>query len=281
MRKVLVSSLILGVFLSLPVIANATSIGEAETLGRNKFSVGVDQEFLFNRDMELDENWYWSMPAGRSIDVKEEVDWLYRTTGKIGYGVLDNFDIYVKLGTADFKSKNSYSETGAGIGDDVGTITAEGDNAFVWGVGAKATYDFAENWIVGCDIQYLRHTNDLKGRDSWTQYRTNGTIFEISGDDIYGEVTFQEWHAAPYLAYKMGDFIPYVGGKYSNLRTDYKIKYATTGVGTDWNKPKFKADDNFGVFCGMNYKVGENFVLNVEGRFIDETAMSFGATCRF
>jgi opacity protein-like surface antigen len=276
-----VLSVCFALIVCLPLCVYAASIDGVETQGKNKLGVGVDQEFLFDRDMELKGNWYWNTPAGRTLETKEEVDWMYRTMAQINYGLFDNFDVYVKLGTVDFKSKNSYAEKGAGMGDDVGTIKVKGENAFVWGVGAKGAYNLTENWIIGCDVQYLRHTNDLKGRDSWTQYNLDGSIFEISGDDISGEVTFQEWHIAPYVAMKLGDFTPYVGAKYSDLRTSYKTKYATTAIGPDYNKPKFKADDNFGVFVGTDYKLGKNLRLNVEGRFIDETAMSFSATYKF
>jgi hypothetical protein len=109
MKKVL-NSIILGFFLCLPAVVYAASIGEIETQGRNKFSVGADQEFLFDRDMDLKSNWYWSTPAGRSLETKEEVNWLYRTMAKMNYGVLDNLDLYVKLGTADFENKNSYAK---------------------------------------------------------------------------------------------------------------------------------------------------------------------------
>jgi opacity protein-like surface antigen len=279
MKRILV--LILAFSFCIPLYVYAASIGEVETVGQNKFSIGVNQEFVFNRDMKLDKSWYWSMPAGRNIDVKEKVDSLYRTMGKVSYGLLDNLDVYVKLGVSDFKTKNSYSETGAGLGDDVGTIKLNGKNAFAWGVGTKGTIALAESWIIGCDIQYLNHKNKLKGRDSWTQYNPDGSIFEIDGDDITGNVTFHEWHVAPYVAYKIGNFVPYVGGKYSDMRMHYKTKYVNTAVTPDDNKPKFKADDNVGIFCGMNYNVGQHLMLNVEGRFIDETAMSFGASYRF
>lgn len=42
-----------------------------------------------------------------------------------------------------------------------------------------------------------------------------------------------------------------------------------------------KADNNVGVFIGSDYNITKNLSVNVEGRFIDETAMSIGATYKF
>jgi opacity protein-like surface antigen len=258
----------------------ASAAGRAETQGRNKVSVSIDQEILFNRDMELENGLYWNIPSGRTIGYTEEIDPLYSTMAKVSYGVLDNLDIYLRLGTSDYNSKCSYAETGTvgGVptGDDVGTIEINGENAFAWAIGAKGAYNLTKSWILGCDIQYLRHENDLKVNDSWTQYNVDGSVWGTGSDDYTGKVTFQEWHVAPYVALKLGNFVPYIGGKYSDLRTDYKLDWPP-----DNNKPEFKADHNFGVFLGTDYKIGKNFSINLEGRFVDETAMSFGATYGF
>ena len=265
----------------MPLCAHSASIGGAETQGKGKLGLGLDQEFVFDRDMKLQSGLYYNIPSTRATDYEEEIESLYRTMAKISYGVLENLDLYFRLGIADYDSRCKYSETGPvpgypTMGDDIGTVKSKGKNAFAWGIGAKGTYDLTENWIIGCDIQYLRHKNDLKINDSWTQYYTNGSVWGTGSDDYTGKVTFQEWHVAPYVALKLGNFVPYAGGKYSDVRTEYKLDWPP-----DNNKPKFKADHNFGVFVGSDYKIGKSFSLNVEGRFVDETAMSFGGSYKF
>jgi len=258
----------------------ASAAGRAETQGRNKVSVGIDQEILFNRDMKLENGLYYNIPVGRTISDTEKIDQVYSTMAKVSYGVLDNLDIYLRLGTSNYNSKYNYSETGTvgGLptGADIGTVKTKGEYGFAYGVGAKGTYDLTKSWILGCDIQYLRHTNDLKINDSWTQYNVDGSVWGTGSDDYTGKVTVQEWYVAPYVAFKLGNFVPYVGGRYSDLRTDYKLDWSP-----DNNKPEFRADHNFGVFLGTDYKIGKNFSINLEGRFVDETAMSFGATYGF
>ena len=270
MRKLIVLSLAL--LLCLPLVVYAASMGGAETQGQGKFAIGMDQEFVFDRDMELksmdpDQVVLW----GGTLETKPEIDSMYRTMVKANYGVLDNLDIYVKLGTADFKGKMPWTWTEAGDWEK-GTMKIEGDNAFAYGFGAKGTYNLKNDWIIGCDVQYLRHKNDYKGIDSWEDSTGD------SGEESFkGNVTFQEWQVAPYIAKKIGNFVPYLGVKYSDLRTKFKVTWKNDKVET-W---KIEADDNVGVFLGTDYKIGENWKLNLEGRFVDETAMSLAATYKF
>jgi opacity protein-like surface antigen len=73
---------------------------------------------------------------------------------------------------------------------------------------------------------------------------------------------------------KIGNFTPYLGAKYSDVRIKSKVDEVDV-------KFKFKADDNVGAFVGISYKIMEKLKVNLEGRFIDETAMSFGLTYKF
>ncbi len=270
MKKLILLSLI--TLLCLPVAVYAASIGGAETQGQGKFAIGLDQEFVFDRDMELKSiDPALDLDPDETFETKPEIDSVYRTMVKANYGLLENLDIYVKLGTADFKSNMDWTWTEAG-GWETGTMKIKGDNAFAYGFGAKGTYNLKNDWIIGCDVQYLRHKNDYKGIDSWEDSTGD------SGEESFkGNVTFQEWQVAPYIAKKIGNFVPYLGVKYSDLRTKFKVTWEDDEVET-W---KIEADDNFGVFLGTDFKIGDRFSLNLEGRFIDETAMSVGATYRF
>ncbi len=53
MKKLFI--LISGIFfvLSIGSIVHAASIGGAKTQGKDKLAIGLDQEFVFDRDMEL------------------------------------------------------------------------------------------------------------------------------------------------------------------------------------------------------------------------------------
>lgn len=250
MKKLLFGSLLIFLCLFIAVSGYAASVGEAETQGKGKVGIGVDQEFIFDRDMKYQkgtENMDWG---------KVEIDSMSRTMAKISYGLLDNLDLYVKLGAADAKVKGKAYDSWVGTDGSFGVNT---NNGFAWGLGAKATYELANDWFLGTDVQYLRHKQD--GRASYT------------GDPDWDvKYTFQEWQVAPYIAKRIGKFVPYAGVKYSDLRMNHKDIDGTI---------KFKADDNFGMFVGTGYKINDRLSLNAEGRFIDETAISVACTYKF
>lgn len=251
MRKLLFVGLIIA--LCLPITVYAASIGGIETQGKGKVAVGLEQELVFDRDLKFDKaNWDIT---GITVG-KAELDKLNRTMAKVSYGLLDNLDIYVKLGVADFKADVNYSDPWPGKG------VYDGKNALAYGFGMKGVYDLENDWLIGADVQYLRHRHDWSPKGY------------ISGEG--DKATIQEWHVATSVGYRMGDFLPYLGVKYSDLRAK-----AVWGGMEAGQYEKYKAADNIGVFVGTDYKLGESWKLNLEARFIDETAMSFGATYRF
>ena len=52
-------------------------------------------------------------------------------------------------------------------------------------------------------------------------------------------------------------------------------------VGSDAFVFKLKADHNVGSFVGTNYKIKPNLSLNLEGRFIDESAINVRVMYKF
>jgi len=267
-RKLIIISLV--TFLCLPLAVYASSIGGAETQGKGKVAVGLDQEIVFNRDLKFQKE---DPARDYSVEEKTKIDTMSRTMVKASYGLLENLDIYVKLGGVNFKAKDDYTNTYSPTDWDNGTIKTKGKYAFAYGFGAKGTYNLKDGWLVGCDIQYLRHKNNLKATDSGVSRGINP--YEFS--DYRGNIISQEWQVAPYVAKKLGNFTPYLGVKYSDLREKIKV----SSDDGDETKINYKAADNVGVFVGTDYKIADNWKLNLEGRFVDETAMSLGATYKF
>ena len=139
MKRLILLGIVL--FLCLPVAVYAASIGGAETQGQGKFAIGLNQEFVFDRDLEFDKA-NWDLVAEEVSIEKIEIDNLYRTMVKASYGLTDNLDIYLKLGAADVKAKSYSLEGGealAGIYD--------GKNAFAYGFGTKGTYKLGD-WLI-------------------------------------------------------------------------------------------------------------------------------------
>ncbi len=249
--------LILATLLCLPVAAYAASIGGADTQGQGKVSISLDQEIMFNRDMELSGT-NFDIPPGLEID--PEIKGMSRTMVKTNYKVNDNLDIYLRLGIADLVNETSLSF----LGVDVGKNELKTRNAFAYGFGLKGTRDLENNYLIGGDFQYLRHKNTFSAK-----YVEAGSPDEITD----GKIAIEEWHIASYVGKRIENFVPYIGIRYSDLRAEIHDN--------EDDKIKLKAADNFGVFLGTDYTIDDNWSLNLEGRFIDETAMSFGGAYRF
>ena len=274
-RRLIVLGLIIP--LVLPLAVYAASIGGAETQGQGKFSVGLDQSFMFDRDLE-------DMPVDFSegtIEVSgkmsSKIDKMNRTMVKTSYGLLDNLDVYVKLGNAKPEGSGSYSGTwvdGVHTGTCDGTSDIDGDNAFAYAAGFKVNSKLGNGWLVGLDAQYLRHKNDYDASKTIHAYDDLGALVDTRTGSWTGELTLDEWHVAPYVAKKVGNFTTYLGVKYSDMKIDFESE-------GDDEKLELDADDNVGVFVGASYKLKEAWSFNIEGRFVDETAMSFAVTYRF
>ena len=282
--------------IALPSLVSAATVGNrAETLGgAGKFALGVEYDGVFDRDLELDggsisigaAGFSESETFGGSADGEAESN---RVFLKATAGLHPQLDVYAKLGMAD-------------VDADVEDIEFEGDFDFGWGLGAKAC-------LFGCggsgmrimaDAQYLRYEVDgdleLGGVDADTVIRellldepeiTNAT----ASMDSETEVT--EWQVAFYANWTIQQWSPYVGVKYSDIDVENETDISGTVSGTDAGVPftdvpfsadfdaDLEADDNFGIFVGTDFNINSNLSLNIEGRFIDETAGSIGLSWQF
>lgn len=256
MKKLFFLSLI--ALICLPAAVYAASIGGADTQGQGKFGISLDQEVVFDKDLEISET---SFTLGPNEEIKDVViDKMYRTMVKTSYGLSDDFDIYLKLGIADLDAEENFYFNGECVaeGEHIGR------NAFAYGFGFKGKHDLANDYLMGVDLQWLRHKN---------KYTHTWVIIGGIEETYTGKATIEEWHIAPYVAKRIENYIPYIGVKYSDLKAKLKDN---TG-----DQVELEADNNFGVFLGTDYTIDDNWSLNFETRFIDETAISFGGAYRF
>jgi len=259
MKKFLV--LCFAFVLLVPFVSYAASIGSPETQGKGKVAVGLDNEYIFGKDWKFKSATVLS--ANSTIkDIETEKG--YYAGMKAAYGLLDNLDVYVRLGAADYEVKGQIF-TGSTPGD---KLKFDTDTDFAYGLGLKGTYPLKNDWLLGCDLQYRRSKHEAEHKST-----------PVSGAEettTYKSFVQQEWHIAPYLARKIGSFVPYLGVRYSDAKLEIK-----NPASSDFGEVEQEADDNVGVFLGTDYKMGETCSLNLEGRFIDETAMSAGISWKF
>ena len=55
-------------------------------------------------------------------------------------------------------------------------------------------------------------------------------------------------------------------------------KYTASSGDTQEKK---EVDDNVGIFIGTDYSITDNWKVNLEASFVDDTAISFGTSYKF
>jgi len=264
MKKLLILFL-MGTVVVTTVPAQAASVGSPKTEGRGKVATTVEWSYVFGRDLGYEKA---TRPAGNDIyrAANFRISRGYNVAGRISYGIFDAIDIYVKLGAANYNFKGDVL---AGDTKSVDENLIAG-NSFLYGGGFKLAYELKKNWIIGCDAQYLTSGHELDFRAA---NLTTGVVTTAK----YANCRLQEWQVAPFVAKKIAGFTPYLGVRYS----DFRMVQKNPDSSKRWDHLVFRADYNVGVFTGIDWGPGKNFKLNVEGRFVDETALSIGATYKF
>lgn len=226
-----------------------------EAAGMGYAKIGADVEF-FEKDIdgvsgtssgEMEGNWY---------------------LGKISYNIANRLDVFAVLGTSDLELKWSQGGTEAKI---------EGDSAFAWGVGGKLfIYEFPD-WGIRLSANGLFRSTEPDVDKA-----------KVAGADVTSTATakefdVREWHLGLNVSkeFKLSEapevfLVPYFGVRYADSDVDAKF----TDSGTVYNLGGAENDDVFGIVVGGDLLVGNNLSLNLEGRFIDETALSLGLTIR-
>ena len=225
---------------------------------------GVDVEILFDRDIKGDKASSAKFDSGQ---------WYM---AKIAFTMFDRIEPYVKLGAAHLEA--TWKAT------DMSDIEAklESDTGFAWGLGAKALiWDFKQPKIKLISDGFYR-VADLDGHKG-KLHSAPATI-----DTSKSKIAISEWQIALLAATEIdmakseagiSKLVPYIGVKYSDMRGALKL---VTPAGSEYRVADMKADNNFGIVVGTDL-VGSNdsFSVNLEGRFIDETAMTIGLAVLF
>lgn len=172
---------------------------------------------------------------------------LQRHYATIGYGLDENWDIYVSLGVADLKTQ------GKDYGDPNGFEWGMNyDNTFAWGWGTRYTFARQDNIAWGAAFQMNWLDTDLKknyaGGDS--------NKYSIETYDILVS-------AGPTVDF--GGWKVYGGPFYYYLNGDYENKYTnTSGALAYIEKSDIRADQNWGAFIGSIFDLGQNCKWTVE-----------------
>lgn len=221
----------------------------------NRFGIVLEPEvdYIFDRHLK---------------DQKDDTEYKF-LGGKAGVVVGDRAFLYGICGFADAEWKLKVSSN---------EVKWETDSDLAWGAGGTLII-YAKEIVVrekglftiGVDGRFRRSELDVD------TVVLDGKTYPLSGPYVTStKFKCDEWQVAVELTYQADRFIPYAGIKYS----DVSGETAATISGKKYDKD-LGADDNVGIFAGCDILIADSMSVYVEGRFVDETALSAGATIRF
>ncbi len=268
MKKFLALAVCLGIILSVP-IAYAAPVGNIATPSLLKKGV-----------MMKDEQSQWGVIAGPEVDLtwnrhlkyQDDDTEYYFYGGKVGLLLMDRFIPYTILGAA--KAKRQTFD----VNENANKVQWETNYDFVWGAGGTVLLYSTEPGKIGQGV--LSIGIDGRFRQSHLSLDgvvVDGTTYKVDAAEVTAsKYELLEWQAAFEVAYQYKQIVPYVGVKYS----DAGGKAQATINGNPY-QIDFEGKDNCGIFVGGDIIMNDYATLNVEGRFIDETALSLAGTIRF
>lgn len=225
-------------------------------------SIGYDTELLWGRDLNDGKDLSGTV---RCTNVELEGAW---HMARISCTFFERFQPYLKVGVANLDMK--WNEAGE-------DVEAEANSDTAFGIGTKVLL-----------MNFEDYNYNVKLTGSASCRTVDSDVGKVSGKTIYAsKFEIREWQAALALstkfeipAYEELAIIPYIGGAYSDTKTRVRFSAAsgdrsTYNPGGDGNK------NNFGLFLGCDAQIANKFSLNLEGRFIDQTAASIGFTTLF
>ncbi len=195
------------------------------------------------------------MPAKGKIRAGYQANIVLKHELKEGYGKISSGQHYldVSYGVLDWLTLDGK----AGIGD----TDRKGGNV--------ADVDYGYSFAGGYGFRLRLYDNEEHG------VRIVGGFHHISvhprdtdiGTDRY-ESFLDDWQLDLLCSKRFGRFTPYAGGKASVFEHVYRVNKG--------DRKRVSPKYNGGVIAGFDMKVKDNVTINVEGRFIDEDAVSAG-----
>lgn len=221
------------------------------------FRVGYEGDFVADGRMKQYEQGH-----GRVDTYQQDTN-----SGTVTLNILDRLDVYGVFGSSRTQADWRFQDDVAGT---VTRIDMETKYNFLWGAGARAIL-----------YEWCNTSLGLGGRYSSANYRpvwltADGVVQSVSGTHC----SWREWQINLDVSYKIDLFTPYIGIKYSNARTklkDFSIPISSDLTGSN----SFKNRVPVGLYVGCSLSTGQYFMLNIEGRLIDEEAVTVSGDFRF
>jgi opacity protein-like surface antigen len=199
--------------------------------------------------------------VGRVDEYEQETQ-----SGTVTWNFVNRVDLYGVFGTSQTTADWRFTD----LGGAVHRIKAKTDTRFSWAAGARAIYYEWCGLDLGVGGRYTACDAPLASLTS------DGRVASTAG----GRIHWTEWQISFDMAYTIRLFTPYIGVKYSHARADldhFVIPISQSGTGDN----RFKNREPVGLYLGCALSTHDYFMANVEGRLIDEEAVTVSADFRF
>lgn len=221
------------------------------------FRVGYEGDFVADGRMKQENQGH-----GR-VDTYQQ----WTNSGTLTLNILDRIDVYGVFGSSRTQADWRFGDISAGT---VTRIELETKYNFLWALGGRAIL-----------YEWCNTSLGFGGRYSYSNYRpswltSDGVIQIVDGSQF----RWSEWQINLDVSYKIDLFTPYIGIKYLNSTTH--LKNFSVPISADFTgRNTFENRIPVGVYLGCTLSTGEYFMLNLEGRLIDEEAVTVSGDFRF
>lgn len=240
------------------------------------FEFGYRGDFVFDRQLQVRNN------NGNLSDFHKDVTEFERSTnaGQVTLNLWDRVDVYGWLGSSQTAAEAQVSFLTAAEPTPMLNLRGLSQNGFAYGFGARAVLWQCGRTAVGVDAQYAHTRADLQS------FTIDGVPVQSFTDPVTGAaidpnnfaLRSREYQVSLGVSHRICSLVPYVAVKYSNVRA--RITGPAVGVITD-PTVKFQNRDWIGMAAGISFTDSERMHVTVEGRFIDEQALTVAADIRF
>lgn len=195
--------------------------------------------------------------------------------GSLAYGIVDHWDVFVRLGTADGRSRTTVQTIP--IGDGLERSRYDGGYGLACGLGTRATFCYWGPWRFGGTTQ-VTWMDPGTSRFSWSDPEAPGSIVSGSTDaDLwYVQMALAATYQIDVFRFWAGPFVQFVRGDFDRRGTTFSdgLRTATFAYSGDIEETS-QAGVHFGAIWQMSYAVNGW----IEGQYThDSWGFGLGAT---
>ncbi len=234
-----------------------------ETIGKGQWSITAEAERMQDRDLVS--------PSSTDSTTTGVVNERNVFAGQITYGIIDELDIYLKLGTSDLKVDTKWS-------DGSRTKLDYGDSN-VYGIGIKYIYTYENNFFIGGDLQFA-----VTEGGAVEKIRENSieAIITKNGAADLSEYQLSFFCGQKYSLFKGINATPYAGILFNGIDFEAdEVQYTTWPWSYSISSFELEQDDNFGIMFGSDIEINNKLFFSVEARFFAEQAISGAFSYKF